>query len=137
MKVCKGCGKKTRAKVSDYCTKCLNKNTDNCLNELQKIRYARRHPNGRPNTIGMKISDWKRRGIIYTDAQLERHLSITQCDCCLKDLAKYRAMDHDHSTGLYRGTICRACNLGLGNFGDDIQLAIENLTRYLNLAINR
>ena len=134
MKQCKGCGIKTRAKVSDYCTKCLNKNVDNCLNELQKLRYHKRHPNGRPNSLSMKKSDWKRRGIIYTDDQLKRHLNSTHCDCCLKDLNDYRAMDHDHKSGLYRGTICRACNLGLGNLGDDIEIAIANLSRYLSNA---
>ena len=131
MKECKGCGKKTRAKKTDYCTKCFNANVDNILNITQAKRYRKRHPNGRAQTLGMKISDWKRRGIVYTEAQLEQHLSATECDCCGKSLDDYRAMDHSHSTGLFRGTLCRACNLGLGNFGDDIQQAITNLSRYL------
>jgi len=38
--------------------------------------------------------------------------------------AKHRpwVMDHNHSKKTFRGWICRKCNLGLGNFNDDIRI---------------
>jgi hypothetical protein len=39
--------------------------------------------------------------------------------------------DHDHVSGKFRGWICHKCNLGLGNFSDDI-IRLERALLYLN-----
>lgn len=40
--------------------------------------------------------------------------------------------DHDHKTGLYRGTLCGKCNLGLGLFKDNVKL-LKSAIDYLQI----
>jgi hypothetical protein len=57
------------------------------------------------------------------------------CPLCLKPYADSPArravLDHDHVTGLARGSTCSACNYKLGTLGDDLgwlQRAVAYLT---------
>lgn len=43
---------------------------------------------------------------------------------------KSLAVDHNHETGVVRGLLCRACNVGIGNLGDDAAL-VAAAARYL------
>ena len=43
------------------------------------------------------------------------------------------AIDHDHKTGVVRGLLCRSCNVGIGNLGDDSERllrAVEYLDQH-------
>lgn len=50
------------------------------------------------------------------------------CAICHTDPAEH--VDHDHDTGAVRGLLCNTCNVGLGNFKDDL-VRILNAADYL------
>lgn len=55
-----------------------------------------------------------------------------RCAICRKPCGTGTALsvDHDHESGAVRGLLCRKCNAGIGNLGDDPEL-VERALRYL------
>ena len=54
------------------------------------------------------------------------------CECCGKPVTRNWQLDHCHDTVDFRGWLCKQCNTGLGNLGDNLQslqLAVEYLQR--------
>jgi|TARA_R100001530_G_scaffold15187_2_gene13567 hypothetical protein len=47
-----------------------------------------------------------------------------------KDKQNQAVIDHDHKTGKLRGLLCHQCNVGIGNFKDDIN-RLMNAILYL------
>ena len=57
------------------------------------------------------------------------------CDCCKRPVHRNWQLDHCHETGEFRGWLCKQCNTGLGNLGDNLKsltLAVEYLERAKN-----
>lgn len=52
----------------------------------------------------------------------------TKCEVC--GSTENLHVDHDHSTGKYRGVLCHFCNVGLGMMGDSID-RLKNMIEYL------
>ena len=48
-----------------------------------------------------------------------------------KDKQNQAVIDHDHKTGELRGLLCHQCNVGIGNFKDDIN-RLMNAILYLS-----
>jgi hypothetical protein len=48
-----------------------------------------------------------------------------------KDKQNQAVIDHDHKTGKLRGLLCHQCNVGIGNFKDDIDRML-NAILYLS-----
>tara|TARA_R110000851_G_scaffold180268_1_gene327891 strand:+ start:1082 stop:1534 length:453 start_codon:yes stop_codon:yes gene_type:complete len=74
---------------------------------------------------------------VYTDALSRLHKENTKpvdqifCDCCnIKVKSKKFMLDHCHETNQFRGWVCRNCNSGIGNLGDNVE-GLENAIRYL------
>ena len=54
---------------------------------------------------------------------------LTPCECCGKCIIKKNdfQLDHDHINNVFRGWICRKCNIGIGNLGDTEESLINAL----------
>ena len=57
-----------------------------------------------------------------TLGQLTRLERVKKCTLCNRPLGDYRAIDHDHRTGIVRGVLHRECNVALGKLKDSPSL---------------
>jgi hypothetical protein len=62
--------------------------------------------------------------------EVKELLDTDQCAICEVGVDGKGHIDHCHETGAVRGLLCRGCNLGLGNFTDDI-FKLERAILYL------
>ena len=82
--------------------------------------HVRNYPAVRARSIarkfGLSVEMWRR---IYD----EQDGKCAICEAVTTDRSLYT--DHDHSSGVVRGLLCRRCNLGIGVFGDDMHLLMR------------
>lgn len=118
-----------------------------CKLELPNSRFRKR--NGRPSNVVSKCKDCsskyekERRSAkpdMYKNITLKKTYGITLeeynaillkqhgvCAICGKPEIATRggkllalSVDHDHATNQIRGLLCESCNIGLGNFKEDV-----------------
>lgn len=118
--------KENKKKASDINKKSYIKHRDKILNNAKKDRLE-------------NPDRYKRISLKYTyNISLEDFNSLLKkqnyvCAICKKiKHEKHRNLyvDHCHKTGKVRGLLCNRCNLGLGNFDDNIS-NLEEATKYL------
>ncbi len=109
--------------INRVCKKCA---------AARAIEYYRRDPiKGRARQKATKLK------MAYGMTMDELNIMLTnqggKCAICRSSEPRGRGrfhVDHDHTSGKIRGLLCHHCNVGLGNFKDDVkilQTAIEYL----------
>jgi hypothetical protein len=120
----------TRDKLQSWCIDCGNEG-------------ARKHYKENKDKIREKNKKWDlanprkrksyrlqgRYGISIDDYEKMYHNCNGKCNIC-KEFYKKLHVDHAHITGKVRGLLCKACNVSLGNFKEDIT-RMEEAIAYL------
>ncbi len=118
-KVCNKC--KNKLHISNFSKECGNKIRSHCKSCDKKVAKVRAHLRKitPPPTSDYVCPICKRNEmeIKSTMQYMTRNVPVWSCD-------------HDHGTDQFRAWLCNKCNLGLGNFNDDIEL-LKNCIAYL------
>ncbi len=110
--------KHTAFGIAIYCRVCTGKKSS-----VRYKNFKRNHKNTQlKSNYGITIDEYEK-------------LLDKQNGCCAicgrpDNGKRLMCVDHCHSTGEVRGLLCNNCNLGLGNFIDNVEL-LENAVKYL------
>jgi len=75
----------------------------------------------------------RKRNLMYIygiSEELARSIVSGSMSCAVCDAREDICIDHDHSTGIVRGVLCRRCNIALACMREDPEL-LERLKRYV------
>jgi len=111
-------------KVKEWGEKNKEQRTEYMKKYGEKNKEKRKEYNKTPNIKKLyAIASWKRSGLINDDyhALYQKYIESTNCEECGCEYGKYgdgsgkwRCMDHDHESGLFRNFLCNSCNIKRG-----------------------
>lgn len=118
-----------------------NYRTKNKVARREKLREWRSRSPAKTYAYNRDYAYRNKYGITFTEAEEMLASQNGRCRIC-KDQIKLGgtagpAIDHCHKTGIVRGVLCRACNLGIGCFREDEEImlsAIKYVKDHLPLA---
>ena len=115
--------------VNGYgCVKCLTKR--GLKNLYNKEKMKKYHT---PEKTWKRVKKWRKRVIDYDKRFKDQKGKCAICGIKRENIKRDFANDHNHKTGKIRGLLCGNCNMGLGQFSDNIktlQKAIKYLEKY-------
>ena len=126
--------KETKDKLSSWCRKCQNINTEKWRDDNRDYwkKWQKENPkkwknNQLKNSHGISLKEYNN----LLEKQNYVCWICQQPETC-KQFGNIQSLsvDHDHRTGKIRGLLCHHCNRGLGCFKDDIKL-LERSVKYL------
>lgn len=113
-------------RIRNECKECIKKN-------VKKNFYENYHHNKKKNRDAYqkkhKFKNIKTEYGLTKKEYLQLVKDNPYCFICDKKIIKPQ-IDHCHKTGKVRSILCFRCNLGLGNFDDNIN-KLENAIKYL------
>lgn len=130
-KACKRGHISARQAPGGTCVECNKENTRARYRKNPKL-YAAKAKNWRNRNLehARRISREQRRRLTGLPTPTRECPDI--CELCGTPPGKKSlALDHCHVTGKFRGWLCRRCNLGLGNFKDNV-LVMQRAIHYIS-----
>ena len=101
------------------------------MKNCTKCKKQKKLAEFREYKMGMHRSECRRCEVKQAQLKLKAHKEAGEkpdmCECCKKP-TKNLVVDHCHSSGKFRGWLCRNCNAGIGKLGD----TDEGIIRALN-----
>jgi hypothetical protein len=125
-KVCLSSVEQPRAITPRICTKCGEKKA---ASEFGSRRCSGDGLKSWCRLCARRIQVLRTYGL-RPEVHLQMLESVNFTCLCGKPLTVYSNIDHDHATGEIRGSLCQACNRGLGMFRDD-SAALRKAVDYL------
>ena len=146
--LCKRCGKSKRIKSKGHCASCAETIRIQSSSETtNKVREYHKQYRLKPESVAKEKVRNEKRSLTSTykdrrsrNAFLLRlskygitedfYLSECQKGCQICGSTERLHIDHNHSTGKYRGILCSKCNQGIGLLNDDSNL-LQKASIYL------
>ena len=110
--------------------------------KLKQKRLEKRAKSPEKHKLANKLSYVKNRekGKAYfrmrlygvTDDQFKKMLTEQNNACAICFEKKELVVDHNHTTGVVRGLLCKGCNLGIGHFSESAE-ALNSAISYLKV----
>lgn len=97
--------------------------------KLREVTIARKREWRRANPDKARAQD-RRSNYKVIDADYRAMLASQDERCAICRSPNPNCVDHCHTTGRFRGVLCRTCNAGLGQFRDDPAL-MRAAARYI------
>lgn len=123
-----------------YCRRCATEaHRDWRSRNPEKAKAARERQSIVSRRNYSRFSRARSRGIKITREEFELAVQQTFCDICRKTIVpgtRGHHLDHDHTTGQFRGVLCHGCNTSLGHLKDDPEV-LRSAIRYLSEALDR
>jgi len=114
------------------CPTCKEYKPESSFYNLSKGAEVAKNPRRGGSLRHCKPCYRKNQSLTYLLKKENKYPQVPTCDCCGITPQHYDKLqlDHCHETKAFRGWLCRSCNLGIGQLGDDLY-GLTNALAYL------